>query len=60
MFRRVAHVIASAETKLKTGQDTARLEEDVRVTVYYREEDGKPVAHRVVVRHKAADSEAGR
>jgi len=34
-------------------RSTGDVEKDVRVTVYWREEAGKPVAHRVVVRPAA-------
>jgi len=32
------------------------VEKDVRVTVYWRDEAGKPVAHRVVVKTASADA----
>ena len=37
---------------------TGELEKDARVTVYYRDEGGQPVAHKVVV--KAAPLAASR
>lgn len=40
-------MVFSRHTEMKTSGD---LEKDARVTVYYREEGGKPVAHKVVVK----------
>lgn len=37
-------------TKHDEMKTTGDLEEDVRVTVYYRDDGGRPVAHRVVVK----------
>lgn len=37
---------------------TGDLEEDARVTVYYRDEGGHPVAHRVVVKSSGGASAA--
>ena len=45
----------SRHAEMKT---TGELEEDVRVTVYYRDEGGKAVAHRVVV--KTADGKSSK
>lgn len=50
-------MVFSKDAELKT---TGEIEKDARVTVYYREEDGKPVAHRVVVRDETAASSSGR
>lgn len=40
-------MVFSRHTEMKT---TGELEKDARVTVFYREEGGKPVAHKVVVK----------
>jgi len=40
-------VVFSKHAEMKTVGD---LEKDARVTVYYRDEDGQPTAHRVVVK----------
>ncbi|MEO5989711.1 MAG: hypothetical protein ABIU54_12965 [Candidatus Eisenbacteria bacterium] len=40
-------MVFSRHTEMKTSGE---LEKDARVTVYYREEGGKPVAHKVVVK----------
>ena len=40
-------VVFAKHTEMKTAGD---LEKDARVTVYYRDEDGQPTAHRVVVK----------
>jgi len=40
-------VVFSKHAEMKTAGD---LEKDARVTVYYRDEDGQPMAHRVVVK----------
>lgn len=37
-------------TKHAQMKTTGDLEKDARVTVYYREESGRPVAHKVVVK----------
>ena len=37
-------------------RSTGEIEKDTRVTVYYREEGGRAVAHRVVVRGEKANS----
>ena len=37
-------------TRLAGMSTTGELEKDVRVTVWYRDENGQPVAHRVVVK----------
>ena len=39
---------------------TGEIGKDVRVTVYYRDEDGRAVAHRVVVRPATNGSRTGR
>ncbi len=39
---------------------TGEIEKDARVTVYYRDEDGRAVARRVVVKTEAADSKTDR
>ena len=36
------------------------IEKDARVTVYYRDEDGQPTAHRVVVKPAKGGSSSGR
>lgn len=41
--------VFTRHAELKT---TGELEQDARVTVYYRDEDGHSVAHRVVVKAK--------
>jgi hypothetical protein len=41
-------------------KSTGDLEKDARVTVYYRDEGGRSVAHRVVVKDGAVDSNGGR
>lgn len=46
-------MVFSRHTEMKTSGD---LEKDARVTVYYREEGGKPVAHKVVVKSAAGAS----
>ena len=43
--------VFTRHAELKTTGD---LEQDARVTVYYRDEDGHSVAHRVVVKPKDA------
>ncbi len=43
-------IVFSRHTEMKTTGD---LEKDARVTVYYRDEGGKPVAHKVVVKTTA-------
>lgn len=48
-------VVFSRHAEMKT---TGELEKDARVTVYYRDEGGHPVAHKVVV--KAAPATASR
>jgi len=48
-------VVFSRHAEMKT---TGELEKDARVTVYYRDEGGHPVAHKVVV--KAAPVTASR
>ncbi len=40
-------MVFSRHTEMKTSGE---LEKDARVTVYYRDEGGKPVAHKVVVK----------
>ena len=42
-------------TKHAELRTTGDLEKDARVTVYYREEGGQSVAHRVVVKSKGAE-----
>ena len=44
--------VFTKDAELKTTGD---LEQDARVTVYYREEGGQSVAHRVVVKSKGAE-----
>jgi len=39
---------------------TGEIDKAARVTVYYRDEDGHPVAHRVVVRGETAAARSGR
>ena len=46
-------MVFSRHSEMKT---TGELEKDVQVTVFYREEGGKPVAHKVVVKTTAAAS----
>jgi len=48
-------MVFNRHAEMKT---TGELEKDARVTVYYRDEDGHPVAHKVVV--KAAPATASR
>lgn len=48
-------VVFNRHAEMKT---TGELEKDARVTVYYRDEGGHPVAHKVVV--KAAPATASR
>ena len=38
---------------------TGEIEKDARVTVYYREEGGRAVAHRVVVKSEGAGATSG-
>lgn len=40
-------VVFSKHAEMKTTGD---VEKDARVTVYYRDEDGQPTAHRVIVK----------
>ena len=40
-------MVFSRDAALRT---TGELEKDARVTVWYRDEDGRPVAHKVVVK----------
>ena len=47
----------SRHAEMRTQGD---LEKDARVTVYYRDEDGQPVAHRVVVKRERNGSKSGR
>jgi len=47
-------------TRAAEMKTTGDLDEDARVTVYYREEGGRSVAHRVVVKPEAASSEGSR
>ena len=49
-------VVFSKHAEMKTTGD---LEKDARVTVYYRDEDGQPTAHRVVVKPAAGGSRRG-
>jgi hypothetical protein len=41
-------------------KSTGEVEKDSRVTVYYREDDGKTVAHRIVVKTGRTASRSGR
>ena len=50
-------MVFSRHAEMKTTGD---LDEDARVTVYYRDEGGNNVAHRVVVKAETASSEGGR
>ncbi len=50
-------VVFSKHAEMKTSGD---LEKDARVTVYYRDEDGQPTAHRVVVKPARASSSSSR
>ena len=50
-------VVFSRHAEMKTSGD---LEKDARVTVYYRDEDGQPTAHRVVVKPAKGGSSSGR
>ncbi len=50
-------VVFSRHAEMKTTGD---LEKDARVTVYYRDEDGQPTAHRVVVKPAKGGSSSGR
>ena len=50
-------VVFSRHAEMKTTGD---LEKDARVTVFYRDEDGQPTAHRVVVKPAKGGSTAGR
>ncbi|MBI1796189.1 MAG: hypothetical protein HYR74_03965 [Candidatus Eisenbacteria bacterium] len=47
-------------TKHAELRTTGDLEKDARVTVYYRDENGHAVAHRVVVKKNADDSTTDR
>jgi hypothetical protein len=49
--------VFTKDAELKTTGD---LEQGARVTVYYREEGGQSVAHRVVVKSKGADASSDR
>ena len=42
-------------TRSASLRSTGDVEKDARVTVYWRDEAGKPVAHRVVVRSATVD-----
>jgi hypothetical protein len=50
-------MVFSRHAEMKTTGD---LDEDARVTVYYRDEGGNNVAHRVVVKAETASSDGGR
>ena len=50
-------MVFSKHAEMKTTGD---LEEDTRVTVYYRDEGGHNVAHRVVVKAETASSNGSR
>ena len=50
-------VVFSRHAEMKLSGD---LEKDARVTVYYRDEDGQPTAHRVVVKPAKGGSSSGR
>ena len=50
-------VVFSKHAEMKTTGD---LEKDARVTVYYRDEDGQPTAHRVVVKPLAGNGSSRR
>ena len=47
-------VVFSRHAEMKTTGD---LEKDARVTVWYRDEDGHPVAHKVVVKSAALSAQ---
>jgi hypothetical protein len=47
-------MVFARDAEMKT---TGELEEDVRVTVYYRQEGDRAVAQRVVVKHLAPESD---
>ena len=49
-------IVFSKHADMRT---TGNLEKNARVTVYYREEGGQPVAHRVVVKIDADGQPAG-
>ena len=49
--------VFTRHAELKTTGD---LEQDARVTVYYREEDGRAVAHRVVVKPESGSPSGDR
>ena len=50
-------MVFSKHEEMKTAGD---LEEDARVTVYYREKSGRPVAYRVVVKPDKTGSSSQR
>lgn len=50
-------LVFSRHAEMKTSGD---LEKDARVTVFYRDEDGQPTAHRVVVKSAKGGSASGR
>jgi hypothetical protein len=50
-------MVFARDVEMKT---TGEIETDVRVTVYYREEDGRAIARRVVVRTEGPGSGGGR
>jgi hypothetical protein len=50
-------MVFSKDAELSTTGD---IEKNARVTVYYRDQDGKPVAHRVVVKGESSGSKGGR
>jgi len=50
-------MVFTRHAEMKTTGD---LDEDARVTVYYREEGGRSVAHRVVVKPETSSSEGSR
>jgi hypothetical protein len=50
-------MVFTKHAEMRTQGDVGR---DARVTVYYRDEDGQPVAHRVVVKSEKGGSKSGR
>ena len=50
-------IVFAKDPEMRT---TGEIDKAARVTVYYRDEDGHPVAHRVVVRGETAAARNGR
>src|SRR6266540_5882654 len=58
--KRGKHPTSKAFTRHAEMSTTGDVEKEARVTVYYRDEGGRAVAHRVVVRAETANSGGGR